>query len=497
MLFAIIASVQWIPTLKFILFSARDIDQSLWQQEGWFIPWQNLIQFAAPDFFGNPATLNYWGAWNYGEFIGYIGIAPLLMAIFALFFRHDKKTLFFGVLFFLSLIFSLPTFFAKIPYLLNLPLISTSQPTRLLFIADFSLSILTALGFDYFLKSKNKIIFPLLFMVITLASLWSFVLFKGLGLASDVNLAVSKSNLIFPTLIFMVISISILAMLFFTKTKKIVLFVSLLIFAVTVFDLLRFGLKFTPFTKKEYLFPHTKTIEFLQKNSGNFRIMSTDSRIFPPNFSSIYKVQSIEGYDPLYLQEYAELIAASERGEPNIDPPFGFNRIITPKNYESKIVDLLGVKYVLSLSDISSPKFNKVFQEGQTRVYENKGVLPRVFFAEKIVVSKNKTETITKMFKADFDFKKQAIIEGSLALHLEGIKLNIGKAEIVEYSENKILIRTENKDDGFLVLTDSFYPTWKAKINGNSTEIYRTDYNFRGILIQKGNNLVEFYNKLF
>jgi len=81
-----------------------------------FLPFQNLIQFVTPDFFGNPATLNYWGVWNYAEFVGYIGIIPLVVTFFALFFRHDKKTLFYGSLFFLSLLFSFPTFFAKIPY---------------------------------------------------------------------------------------------------------------------------------------------------------------------------------------------------------------------------------------------------------------------------------------------------------------------------------------------------------------------------------------------
>src|SRR3990167_11232299 len=163
-LFLILTSIQWFPTLQLILLSARDIDQVRWGEGGWFIPWQHLIQFVAPDLFGNPATLNYWGIWNYGEFIGYIGIIPFIFVFFALFFRHDKKTLFYGILFFLSLLFALPTFFAKIPYLLNIPLISTTQPTRLLFVTDFSLAVLCALGLDYFLRVKNKkeIFYPIL-----------------------------------------------------------------------------------------------------------------------------------------------------------------------------------------------------------------------------------------------------------------------------------------------------------------------------------------------
>ena len=37
-LFLIFTSVQWLPTLQFILHSAREVDQVGWQSEGWFVP---------------------------------------------------------------------------------------------------------------------------------------------------------------------------------------------------------------------------------------------------------------------------------------------------------------------------------------------------------------------------------------------------------------------------------------------------------------------------
>jgi hypothetical protein len=83
---------------------------------GWYIPWQNFTQFIAPDFFGNPSTLNYWGVWNYGEFIGYVGFIPLVFALYALFFRRGKTTAFFSLCLLLSLLFAFPTIFAKIPF---------------------------------------------------------------------------------------------------------------------------------------------------------------------------------------------------------------------------------------------------------------------------------------------------------------------------------------------------------------------------------------------
>lgn len=485
-LFIILTSAQWMPTLHLIGESAREVDQIDWQKEGWFIPWQHLIQFVAPDFFGNPTTLNYWGAWNYAEFIGYAGILPLILAIFALFFRRDKKTLFFGTFFFLSLLFSLPTIFAKLPFLLQIPFISSAQPTRLLFLTDFSLAVLCALGFDYFLRNKKGMPSVVGFVGIVLVGAWIF--------ASTQNLAVAKRNLILPTAVFFLSGIVIFLFSRFQKQQRVILLLCFIAIVATGVDLVRFGLKFTPFTNSEYVFPKTEIISFLQGREGYFRIMATDPRILPPNFSVIYRLQSIDGYDPLYLRRYGELIAASERENPDIAPPFGFNRIITPHRYDSKIIDLLGVKYILSLSDISSPKLTKVFQEGQTRIYENKDVLPRAFFVEQVNRMHLKKDVIKRMFADDFGPKTEALIEEQVNIHPKPV--TVGKINIIHYSQNNVSIKTENSGDGFLVLTDSFYPTWHAKIDGKETKIYRTDYNFRGIFVPKGNHLIEFYISL-
>jgi len=488
-LFMILTSVQWIPTLQFISLSARNVDTLDFNNPGWFIPWQHVIQFVAPDFFGNPTTLNYWGVWNYGELVGYVGITPLILALFAMFYRRDKKTLFFGTLLFLSLIFSFPTFLAKVPYLLKIPFLNTAQPTRLLFIATFSLVVLAALGFDYLLRLKRKIliIYPLIFISIILAGLWVFT--------PKEHLLVVRSNLFLPTLLFMLSSALFVSLIVAQKKNKYVMIVCIFIVTVTVFDLLRFGWKFTPFTQKSYLFPSTKVLAYLQKNLGEFRIMSTDSRILPPNFSAIYRIKSIDGYDPLYLLRYGELIAASERKKANIEPPFGFNRIITPHNYDSRIIDLLGVKYALSLAELDSSKLKKVFQEGETRIYENTNVMSRAFFVTKILSVKDKKDGIEKMFDTSFNPDVFAVVEKA-DREVIGKEFVVGKATIVNYSENKVVIETENSGTGFLVFTDSFYPTWKIKIDSTLDKIYRTDYNFRGIIVPSGKHRIEFYTTL-
>lgn len=502
LLFLLLTAIVWYPTLQFILLSARNVDLAGWTKEGWFLPWQHLIQFVAPDFFGNPTTLNYWGVWNYAEFIGYVGIVPLMMAVYAVFFRFDKKTIFFGVIFLLSLILSLPTIFAKLPYMLNIPFFSTAQPTRLLFLTDFSLAILAGLGMDYYLKKKDKLIFVFAAFALIFSGLWLFVYSQHENVQIT-DLLVSRRNIYLPTLLFVLSSLGLFSIKKFAN-KGLIFIPLLFLILLTSFDMFRFAHKFTPFTNDTYFFPTTEAMQFLQRDKSVFRIMSTDSRILPPNFSTMYKLQTIDGYDPLYLLRYGELIAASERNEPNIMPPFGFNRIITPQRYESRLVDLLGVKYVLSLTDITSPKLRKVFTEGQTQIYENVQAFPRAFFVKEVKISEQKNHTMNAMFDLTIDLKKSAIVE----MQSDSDKKNfnqswsIGSVSIIDYSENKIVLQTEIEKGkkGFLVLTDSHYPTWRVTIDTGSAvyneDIVRANYHFRGVIIPEGKNTVIFYNTL-
>lgn len=502
LLVIVIIAIQLFPTLQFIQLSARDIDQANWQNNsGWFIPWTHLVQFVAPDFFGNPATLNYWSIFNYGEFIGYIGIFPLIMAFTAILFRRDKKTLYFALLCFISFLFSFPTLVSKLPFIFQIPLFSTSQPTRIMFLIDFSLAVLSALGFDYYMRNKKKVLMPILIFLFVFLVLW-IVVFMGNHLLnlSAFNLDIARHNLYLPSVTFIAIfSIAILA--YIRKNKDLGKLFLIGFFAITVFDLLRFGSKYTPFVTSDFIFPQTKTLAFLQQKTGLFRIATSDAPVFPPNFSVIFRLQSVDGYDPLYLKRYAELIAALERDKPDISEPFEFNKIITPHNFESKIIDLLGVKYILSRTDIQSQKLIKVFREGKTRVYDNPYAFPRAFFVQKTMCFANKKQIIQEMFKDTVDLRQIAFIEDKECVHLSNLWSN-GKVRISSYSENKIIIETENEKEGFLVFVDSYYPTWHAKIYDNDDNIvrnaiiYLTDFNFRGVIVPPGKNTIEFYISL-
>ncbi|OGG12808.1 hypothetical protein A3D77_07165 [Candidatus Gottesmanbacteria bacterium RIFCSPHIGHO2_02_FULL_39_11] len=478
-LFTAITSVQWIPTLGFISQSARNADQANWQKEGWFVPPQNLLQFFAPDFFGNPATGNYYGVWNYGEFIGYIGMIPLFFALYAALKLKDKKSIFFVSIIMVSIVLITDNPVSEIPYRLNIPYIGTSQPTRLMSLIDFSLAVLASLGVDQLrsnTKQKRSVLFSIA-IILMLLGIWTFS-----------RNPVARNNLYLS--IFLGLIIILTTQAYRIRPSKIVLPVYLL---VTVFDLFRFGWKFTPFTSTDLLYPQSSLLSYLEDNSHNYRVMANDRRILPPNVSSHYKIQDVSGYDPLYLLSYNKFVSSWNSNSLNLKPS-AFNRIVTPQNYESPVSDLLGIKYLLSLTPVQSLKWEYVMRDGETYLYQNKDVLPRAYLAQTVFQKETDQDVMREVLNnknSDSAFSTENITLGSKSLTPSE------SAVIENYEENDIRIKVISGDTRMLVLTDPYYKTWKAFVDEKETQIFKVNFLFRGVVIPSGEHIIEFKNYLF
>jgi hypothetical protein len=495
LIFLLITSIQWLPTLNLIDLSSRAIDQMNWQsKEGWFIPWQHLIQFVAPDFFGNPTTLNYWGTWNYAELVGYVGIFSLCFAAFSIFVRKEKTVIFFFLSLLVAVVFSFPDIISKIPFELKIPLISSSQPTRLMMVIDFALAVLSAFGVEEFLRRKNtkKLIYISLLFLLGLIGIWAYIFFNK---KADINLAISQRNLYLPSLIIIIQVIFFFLAYILREKRKIFLTIFYLILFINIFDLMRYGLKFNPFVPTSLVYPNTKITTYLSNQSKIYpwRFMGSDyvaneKRIFPPNTAIHYGLYAIDDYNPLLLKNYQDYIAVSEWGFKNI-PDFSFNRMIIPNNYNTRLIDLLGVKYVVTINNVNNSKLKFLFNEGESRVYENKNVFPRAFMVYSSVTASTKEEAGSLLLDKSINLKNTAILDKNLSLK-DGNGLS--KVVFVNYSENKIVLNVETSKKGLLVLTDNYYPGWEAAVDGKKSEILKTDYTFRGLVVPAGKHIIEF-----
>jgi uncharacterized membrane protein YfhO len=57
---------------------------------------------------------------------------------------------------------------------------------------------------------------------------------------------------------------------------------------------------------------------------------------------------------------------------------------------------------------------------------------------------------------------------------------------MVSYDPNSLEIAVESAEDGYLFLSDPYYPGWQAELDGEVVPILRANYAFRAVAIPTG-----------
>ncbi|MBX9695969.1 MAG: YfhO family protein [Cyanobacteria bacterium] len=141
--------------------------------------------------------------------------------------------------------------------------------------------------------------------------------------------------------------------------------------------------------------------------------------------------------------------------------------------------------------------------EDRFRIYRNNDSLPNAYLVHKFFVVKNGEEALNKISSSDFDQSSEAVLEAPLDKKNELEKISStwaqkasqahsDKVRITRRAANSVSMSVTAAGPGLLVLTDTWYPGWKATVDGHATAIHRANFVFRGIMIDKGKHSVEF-----
>ncbi|MDE1844353.1 MAG: YfhO family protein [Thaumarchaeota archaeon] len=144
---------------------------------------------------------------------------------------------------------------------------------------------------------------------------------------------------------------------------------------------------------------------------------------------------------------------------------------------------------------ITNSKSSHVFSYNNFNVVENKDAYPRAYLVDRYqIVQKDKAQDFLKQ-NPDFDLRHDVILEEQLpsdvSNQLQQDKTN-GLAEITSYNENNVKVSTNSSGGSILVLTDAYYPGWKASVDGKETGIYKADGLVRAVFVPSGVHTVEF-----
>jgi uncharacterized membrane protein YfhO len=129
-------------------------------------------------------------------------------------------------------------------------------------------------------------------------------------------------------------------------------------------------------------------------------------------------------------------------------------------------------------------------------IYENKNALPRAFVVTSTKVVLSPDEALAALADPSFDPETTAIIQKpEFKIVILGPREPLSSAprvKIIEDNRNRVVIETETAGEGYLVLSDNYYPGWRAYIDGVETSLYRANHTMRAVKLPAGSHVVSF-----
>lgn len=510
-----LSSIQILPTLELFKYANINNQSSTFIFDRFLLPPWHLITLLVPNYFGNPGTYNYWGYADYIETATYIGLLPCFFAVIAFCKKYSKEPdlkLFFLVLIIISSLLSLDWFLPKWIYSLSIPLISTGVPSRIFFITTFSVAILAGYGFEYwenkkeisriFLKRIILFLLPILIIVITTFALFMIKESCPDGPIKECRLIAFRNTLVEFTAFItgLIIVISYTRLEFLRKKIKILVLIPIaIVILVGVYN----DYKFIPFSPKESFSPENPLISVLQTKTLDARAFGFGKANIATDLATNFRFYDPQYYHPLYIKRYGELVGYANKNETKDDLPRSDVEIINDVNIvdpkqqarRERLLSLLGVKYfIFNKNETGEISNDNLFWKNDTWYIKiNNLAVPRAYFVGNYEIIDNKELLLKNLFNPSFNPNTKVILEEEPQSSYSNIKIDKNASvNIKDYQENKVLLQTQSNSNQILVLTDNYYPGWKAFVDGKETRVYRANYSFRAIEVPSGMHGINF-----
>jgi hypothetical protein len=528
-------AIQYLPIYKNLPYGARGEGKGYAFATSWSLPPEEIFDLLTPDFSGGLDF--YWGRNPFKLHSEYFGVLFILLFFLTLYFYFKKpivKLFFVYVIFSLLMAFGGHTPFYYLPYYL-LPGVSKFRgPAMIFFTTAFSIIVVGIYGLSLLSQEnfKEKDLKKLRkFLVTSSLIVGLLTLFLLLFKESAINLLISISKISrekitnlennypriqngFLLATFLWVIFAVLIYSFIKKKIKLPTFV-LLISLILIFDLVRNDRRYIKSVDvPEVFYAPDEVVSFLQKDTSLYRVYPLFYKRADDGLLMYHNIQSVGGHHPNPLQSYQEFI-----GLPNT---VIFSN--PPHLYYSNFLNLLSVKYLIVphlpedispydeetkrlisnlKSFLNSSFLKKVFSGREYAIYENLTFMERAYFVPYFSVVKDKETMFAILKREDFEPKKIVLFdEKPLApetLYKELFSISEipredwAKIKILTYKANKIELEIENERNGFLVLSENYYPDWQVKVDGKKERVYRAFYTLRAVYLEKGKHSVTFY----
>lgn len=289
------------------------------------LPWQNLATFALPDFWGSPLSHTWWysGRGNYPEFVTYLGVLPVVLAVVGAIVRRGPRVWLAALVGALALM----QMYGWPPgsWLGGLPGLRQMNPFRWNIALAFSVSVLAAHGLDVCLagatsapsvrargeRVRLRLAAGLGFLVILGAA--AVGVFGELDAIRQLGLQAYEKTQLAMFGGWWLIGLVLVGLVTRPRSGGALVAIAWLLGAATAVDLVIAGRGFNPSAPPSSLYTTTPAIDFVRRELKEDRIAPVGASWLLPQSHvwGMYGLPSITGFDFFGDQTYQAFIAAA------------------------------------------------------------------------------------------------------------------------------------------------------------------------------------------
>jgi hypothetical protein len=498
----LVSAAQLLPTLEYLLNSQRaaSVDPAgAFTYSFW--PWR-LIGLLAPNFFGNPASDNYWGYGNFWEDAIYVGLLPLLLALGEAWAlrrqpRERRLLVFLGGLSALSLLLALGDNTSVFPWLFeHVPGFALFQsPARWTIWLVFALALLSAYGVDAWRRPTGRALY---WSRLALAGAAAAILVAAAGLwlggraGLEVPLTFFSASLVFGLLALAAAVLHLNAPPGAEPPPRRWAWIVALLLAA---DLLYAGWGLNPGAPRE-LFSEQ------QDSYVDARMAVGDGRLYmPPETERQLKFEHLFRFDGFHTGAPPEAIVTSLLPNTNllagVPSANNFDPFV-PGRYQQWLDTLAAAEPALGadlLAMLGVSAIEKLESAQPFRIdFESIDARPRAQWFACAQIANGSEAAWRTITAPGFEGARDLLVEiqdanpADMCASGEGV----GTVALSSASSNRVTINVDAPDGGWLLLADTYYPGWVAYVDGVEAPPYPAQGLLRAVQLPAGTESVEF-----
>ena len=246
----------------------------------------------------------------------------------------------------------------------------------------------------------------------------------------------------------------------------------------------------------------TAVTRALRSDAGLFRVTPSPAFLkadwfvpkrLPAEWRDLYLLQRFQNRffanTPLYFGLF-DVFGYGFAGLKNVSVVTG--RLLSVGDLSSdRLFDLLNIRYLSSPQGSLEPHFGLVVPSEQGNLFKNRTELTRAFLCENAVHEPDDGRVLDALTAPGAPVDKTVYLASRVRERAAAGPLTADeRVQIVHYGPEHVRMKVTSRGR-YLFFSDSYYPGWRASIDGKNVPIHRADVAFRAVWVDAGEHTVD------